>query len=724
MRIGLDYRTVGSSPHSGISRQVYAMEQALESLPGTQVTRFTVAPLDDPLRQRAVCPPWGCPRTAMHQPHQRLRFEAGFLPRALREQDIDLYISTFNMGLPLPPRPPGVRYALLIHDLFQITLKNYHANRLKALVYRVSDYLSIAYALRVADRVWTPSQYSADEAVRLFPGVAGKVRVLPNQVDGFAGEPADLSARGLPPRYWLLVGTRELRKNVPWFVSAWALGRALQPRSLPATAGRTDRGTELRMSLGNLVAVVFGLAFGGALLMLSPAKAGAAMVGLAAAVTILRFPFWGLLLFALVATFMPYSTVNVGIRSTVSEAILALTWGAVLWHIFLSRLPPAPALRYRSTERMLLWLMLFTVLPFVVGQVSIKAEASGLSNWLRWLLNLSIVFLAGRLLVERKNRETLVIALLLGTLAMLLMSIAVFIRYRSASGMAPILAMFNYANLDTLKFGLEALSSRMGSPWMHPNATGGIMALLLPLAFCYGVANQGWRRGLGLAVAVLGAAAILLASSRGAMLSLAVVLFWMSLRKVPYTGRLLLLGVGLVVVLVLSYPPLQERLATIFSPQNASTEVRFDEYRMFPKAVARYPLGIGFKVDPPVPGTDLLGISNLWLNFMYKVGLGGMLLFIAVTWRWWREARPEKGPIRLTRDNAIWLGSTGGILAALVSGLFDHYFSFAVVMIGLFWLLVGINLLEARRLFPERQPQPRAVGYRKLKRQLERGAEA
>ncbi|MGU2430516.1 acyltransferase family protein [Pseudomonas aeruginosa] len=253
------------------------------------------------------------------------------------------------------------------------------------------------------------------------------------------------------------------------------------------------------MSLGNLVAVVFGLAFGGALLMLSPAKAGAAMVGLAAAVTILRFPFWGLLLFALVATFMPYSTVNVGIRSTVSEAILALTWGAVLWHIFLSRLPPAPALRYRSTERMLLWLMLFTVLPFVVGQVSIKAEASGLSNWLRWLLNLSIVFLAGRLLVERKNRETLVIALLLGTLAMLLMSIAVFIRYRSASGMAPILAMFNYANLDTLKFGLEALSSRMGSPWMHPNATGGIMALLLPLAFCYGVANQGWRRGLGLA---------------------------------------------------------------------------------------------------------------------------------------------------------------------------------------------------------------------------------
>ncbi|KSI56517.1 glycosyl transferase family 1 [Pseudomonas aeruginosa] len=221
MRIGLDYRTVGSSPHSGISRQVYAMEQALESLPGTQVTRFTVAPLDDPLRQRAVCPPWGCPRTAMHQPHQRLRFEAGFLPRALREQDIDLYISTFNMGLPLPPRPPGVRYAL-----------------------------------RVADRVWTPSQYSADEAVRLFPGVAGKVRVLPNQVDGFAGEPADLSARGLPPRYWLLVGTRELRKNVPWFVSAWARARAQAPGVPPLVlVGSLDHLPEEQRGLPGLHAL-------------------------------------------------------------------------------------------------------------------------------------------------------------------------------------------------------------------------------------------------------------------------------------------------------------------------------------------------------------------------------------------------------------------------------------------------------------------------------------
>lgn len=469
----------------------------------------------------------------------------------------------------------------------------------------------------------------------------------------------------------------------------------------------------MRITLASLVAILFGLLFGGLALALSPAKAFLAVVGLAAAVTILRFPFWGLLLFALVATFMPYSTINLGIRSTVSEAILALTWGAVMWHSFLARLPDTPTLSRRPTDQMLLWLMLFSVFPFIVGQVSIQAESSGVANWLRWLLNLSGVFLTAKLLVDQKRREALVMALLLGTLAMLVMSIAVFIRTRSGAGIAPILALLNYGNFDMLKFGLEAMSSRMGSPWMHPNAIGGIMALLLPLAFCFGMTERGWKRALGLGVACLGAAALLLASSRGAMVSLALVLIWMATRRVPYTGRLLMVGAVLTVALVMAYPPLQDRLATIFSSSNASTEVRVDEYRMFPQAVAAYPFGIGFKVDPPVPGTHLLGISNLWLNFIYKTGIVGMLLFVAVTVRWWREARPEAGPIRLTKDNALWLGSTAGILSALVSGLFDHYFSFAVVMVALFWLMVGINVLEARRLFPARLPQDKTVAYRK-----------
>lgn len=110
---------------------------------------------------------------------------------------------------------------------------------------------------------------------------------------------------------------------------------------------------------------------------------------------------------------------------------------------------------------------------------------------------------------------------------------------------------------------------------------------------------------------------------------------------------------------------------------------------------------------------DTIPWQALWFLPHFWVAIISMLLFIAVTWRWWRESRPELGPIRLTKDNAIWLGSTAGILSALVSGFFDHYFSFALVMIALFWLMVGINVLEARRLFPARLPKVKTVTHRK-----------
>ena len=53
--------------------------------------------------------------------------------------------------------------------------------------------------------------------------------MLPNQVEGFFELAADLSKRQLPARYWLLVGTRELRKNVPFLVDAWQQARRQSP---------------------------------------------------------------------------------------------------------------------------------------------------------------------------------------------------------------------------------------------------------------------------------------------------------------------------------------------------------------------------------------------------------------------------------------------------------------------------------------------------------------
>lgn len=448
----------------------------------------------------------------------------------------------------------------------------------------------------------------------------------------------------------------------------------------------------LAMPVGVLIALLFGL-----LLWVLPAlKVTAALIGVAAAVTIIRRPLRGLLLFGLLATFLPYATVQIGIRTTVSEALLMLVWASLLAHRMFA-LYNAP-LNLLRTERWLIALMLFSALPFVAGQLTVDAQGNGPINWVRWLFNLSPLFLVPRLLDDVKAREQMIIAMLLGTLLLLLLSIPVYLKNGNSAAIISIIGGLGYSNLDTLNEGLSGFSTRMGSPWTHPNITGGALAMLLPLAFCMGMTRQGAVRLLGLAVALLAAAGLLFSGSRGALVSLLLVMCWMARRRVPYVGRMLMAAGVLGALLLMLYPPLQVRLLGLFSNDDASTAVRFLEYSHFPEAMSMFPLGIGFKVDPPVPGTGLWGISNLWLNYIYKLGVAGMLLFVAVTVSWWKESRLPHDAVTLNRDTALWLGSRGGVMAALLSGIFDHYFSFTMVLIALFWLLLGLNLHEARRL--------------------------
>ncbi|NVZ72359.1 glycosyltransferase family 4 protein [Pseudomonas costantinii] len=228
MRVAVDYRPATVAPSSGIARQVKALEQALRERDDTEVALFSEAPLDHPQRETAVCPPWASPLDGLQRPQVRLRFERKFLPRALHEQRIDLYIATANMGLPLGRKPAGTRYVLILHDLFQLTQRNFHRSKIKALAYRLIDGASIVWSVWQADRVWCPSQFSCNEARRLFPWARAKFRVLYNLVPEFTEAPEPLPD-GLPTRYWLVVGTREPRKNMELFLTQWQASRAKNP---------------------------------------------------------------------------------------------------------------------------------------------------------------------------------------------------------------------------------------------------------------------------------------------------------------------------------------------------------------------------------------------------------------------------------------------------------------------------------------------------------------
>jgi hypothetical protein len=451
-----------------------------------------------------------------------------------------------------------------------------------------------------------------------------------------------------------------------------------------------------------IMPVALALLFGALMLAIGPVLGMAAAVALALAVAIFAQPLRGLLLFALLAPAVPWMKAG---PLPLPEALLVLTWVGVAIQWLGGRMPGWPTGR---TERMLGWLIVWTIVPLIAGELRPEGDGIGPLNWVRWVLNVSPVFLLPLLVRDERARERLLLLLLIGFATLLVISLGFFAISRDPGRMTAFLASLRYPHPEVIQDIFYADPSRMPSPWIHPNSTGGAMLLAAPLGVFYAVAHHGWRRVLGAFVFVAGAAGIVFSGSRGALLCLGVFVAWLAWRKTPYAGRGLLLATLLAVSLLLVYPPAQKRFASLFSSNDVSTGVRFDEYAHFPGNALRYPLGLGFKAETPAssPEKNVYGISNLWLNYWFKLGLPGMLLFIAVVRAWWREVRLSGDFRHVGRHNAMRIATTGTVLAALATGFIDHYFSVTQVLISLFWLILAMGLLLARAPADPVQPCP------------------
>ncbi|MEY4766529.1 MAG: hypothetical protein RI907_3202 [Pseudomonadota bacterium] len=452
---------------------------------------------------------------------------------------------------------------------------------------------------------------------------------------------------------------------------------------------------------GRLGAIALAAGCGGLGWLVGPWAAIVAALGLAAVAAVLAQPFRGFVGFALIAPVIPWTTVNVGVRVTLSEALLLLTWGGLAWQACRGR---APAWPQGDTERAMRRFMAWSVVPMVAGQFVVPplpADGNGPVNWVRWVLNLSVFFLVPLLLTTPQRRRALLDALVVGFALLLALSLGAFVHTPDARAMIPLLADLRYAHPEAVQDIFSANYARMASPWVHPNSTGGALLLGVPVALFHGVAEGGWRRVLGLGVALGGAAGVVLCGSRGALLCLGWFAVWLAWRRVPYAGRALLVGGVLAAAMLLAYAPARERLLSLGQgAQDASTSVRFEEYAHFHEAAERYPLGLGFKAETPATGAGVYGISNLWLNYWYKLGLPGMLLFMVLTRAWWREVRIPGQLSAMKPAQALHVGTLGAVLAALLTGFIDHYFSFTQVLIALFWLVFALSLQQARQAAP------------------------
>ncbi len=420
------------------------------------------------------------------------------------------------------------------------------------------------------------------------------------------------------------------------------------------------------------------------------------------ALVVFAKPRLALYAFAFLAAFLPYSTITLGIRMTISEALLMLIWLAVIW----DTLSPRLNWTLTPTHKAVLAMAVFSIIPFIWGQLFIQADGNGVVSWVRWLMNVSTLFLVTLLIENKRQLYTLLGCLVAGSVLMVLVSMGYFLKGFDARNFGDFLAMVRYGNPDAYMDIFSSFNQRMGSPWVHPNLLGGALALMLPVVFGWWLANrESSLRTVMLMVSGIILFGLLLSVSRGAILSIAIVVSWLALQGTPYAKRMLVMGLMVGIAAALFYPPIQERLTSTLSSVNASDNLRIAEYKAFPEAMMTYPLGIGFKTDPPPPGSELLGISNLWLNYVYKIGLVGMLLFVLALRNWWREVRPILRNEQHTGSYFLHQGVVAGIVAALLTGLVDHYYSFTNVLCGIFWLLIGISLLTAKYLREEQSLQ-------------------
>jgi glycosyltransferase involved in cell wall biosynthesis len=155
--------------------------------------------------------------------------------------------------------PPCV---LTVHDLIHLRFPGFFGRSVKYAV--LKSYLP--HALRKARRVIAVSQTTAQEIRTFFPGISGKVTVIPGAALPEFYEPQAFSRNN----YFLFVGNDKRHKNLPFLLAAWKRFHAEQPgtRLLLVTPGHyAGEGVEIMRAVppGEMPALI-----GSALALIAP----------------------------------------------------------------------------------------------------------------------------------------------------------------------------------------------------------------------------------------------------------------------------------------------------------------------------------------------------------------------------------------------------------------------------------------------------------------------
>ena len=232
----------------GIGTYVQALLGGLASLAPQDLSIETL--------HRGASPPTRFPSHPFQAADYSIREIAG-MGLAARGRKPDLFhIPHFTRPLLSPP------CVLTVHDLIHMRFPEFFGRSIKYAV--LKSYLP--HALRKARRVIAVSQTTAQEIRTFFPGISGKVTVIPG-----AALPEFYEPQAIPRSdYFLFIGNDKRHKNLPFLLAAWKRFHAEQPgtRLLLVTPGHyAGEGIEIRRAVppGEMPALI-----GSALALIAP----------------------------------------------------------------------------------------------------------------------------------------------------------------------------------------------------------------------------------------------------------------------------------------------------------------------------------------------------------------------------------------------------------------------------------------------------------------------
>lgn len=408
----------------------------------------------------------------------------------------------------------------------------------------------------------------------------------------------------------------------------------------------------------------------------------------------------GLLGVIAVITLLPFATLPIKIVFTptfLDLAMLAVVFVyAMQWMLGQRRtIPLTPA------HGPIVLFMGLAVVSFIAGKDNGPLTTNLLRQFAELLLSIAFTFIIVDYATRREQLDWLTRWLLWGGVAAAALGLLLYFLPPEISERAlSALRVFNYPSGGVLRYIEDnpENAQRAISTSVDPNVLGGLLAmiggLLAPQLLTKKSALGPWWITYPAFGLVLGC--LVLTFSRGAMAALGVALVGIALARY----RRLLWIVALAAAIIIFLPATQEYVAHFIEGlqgQDLATQMRFGEFKDAFILIERHPLGVGFAGAPEI---DIyLGVSNAYLLMAEKMGLFGLLIFVAVigiVYGWaFQHRRRVYANEALT---PLWLGAHAGLAAALVVGLVDHYFfNLTFQPAGtLFWMFVGLCLAATR----------------------------